>query len=516
MATHTLIADTNMRDLTLAASGDTVALAGHTLICDNDQSAYRICVTGIGTVQLLDGGCANLSYDPVPATVSIVGGTEANPLHASGGYGYDLNAAAEVIFYASDKNFCSITVHSATNASRPQFAKVVSASSNTVVLDRDMELQIGDVVGLNPQGSQTVDPSSTIRTVTDYTTEGGTYTVTLDSAPAPIPNAGAQCVLLTSAFAIKSHNGALIGQRGLVQGDIAGNEIGLFSASYTRSNPYIAYSKISVDRLVYAQVNRPYVAAQFGGGASINAGVYVSNSACGNWAEGGTAVPFTANFGRAYCPSLACGYDNRAYTPICGRGVYVGGGDVSPWPVPPFGRVEYVDTGMPSTLYSTLAPTSELVIRTASPETCVIHRAGGIATLVKKGGGDVVMAQAPVASAYQLASAGTDAVWYDQAVTVEAGARLTVAWRAFCNIGAIGGVQILADSPLFGQVAVPMGTADVLAQYTESTPPLGVWAPSRLLSWWNTSGHPVRVWVRGWGKAGTVYSNVQVVKGGAL
>lgn len=522
MASYTLAADSTIESFSPAA-GDKFDLNGHTLTVSSNLSTIGVSFFGSigGKIILKSGAWLKMNGDssapryPGAGTV-IQAGEENNPLPARGDFAtpYPLNAAAVLeSTFGNNQIFASIKTF-VDSPPRPQFARVVSSDATSIVIDRDMQLSAGDVIAFHPQTAQANNPNWPILTVTEYTSNGSVHTIKTSSRSFN-PGAGAQCVLLTCGFCVQCYT--ITSPMGPIMGRIMGDEIGFYHPHYFQSVPVIG-GDVDVFRLVCAQNQYQSFFYGFGNSARIKCGKYVSNSVMA-WAregDGNFGSAFSADIGEAYCPSLHAGYNNREYRPINGRGIIVRGGDVSVWPCPPLGRAEYVDTTLPGTLYSALGPSSELVIRTTSPETCVIHRAAGIATLVKRGGGDAVMADAPVAEAYQLAPTGTDAVWHDQAVTVEAGARLTVAWRSFCSIGAIGGVQIIADSPLFGQVAVPMGTADVLAEYTESTPPLGVWGPSSLLSWRNTSGQPARVWVRGWGQGGIVYSNAQVVKGGQL
>lgn len=523
MANYTLSADTDLSTIPGLASGWEIDLGGHVLSVSNDMGAHAgLKASGTGTIRLLDGGNVDFSGSVPPSTVTIEGGTDANPLPSHGGYGYPMRASASIklLGESSVKTTYAgkIVSHCQNNKARKQFAKIVSSTATELVFDRDMELQVGDAIIAYPIPSQNKDPEWESCTVSSYDAQSKTATTTSRTYS---PATNSICLLLTCGFSV-----VLSGNNGYccLSCEISGDEIGLFfGANANAVNVPAVSGRVSLGRLVIFQC----WASEFCGfGVSgICAEQYVSNccQAGGAFNQTGNMffkTPSTVSFGEAYCPSLNVGWGNyfRSLNNgiLIGAGMYVGGGDLSLLPLRPYGTMEVVDCGLPSPLNETLADTAELVIRTTSPETCVIHRACGIATLVRKGDVDVVMAQAPVASAYQLAPTGEDAVWHDQAVTVEAGARLTVAWRAFCSIGDVCGVQILADSPLFGQVAVPMGTADVLAEYTESSPPLGVWGPSRLLSWRNTSAQPVRVWVRGWGKGGIVYSSCQIVKGGAL
>ena len=530
MANYVLAADTDLSAIPGLSNGWDIDLNGHVLAVSTDmRSVTGLKASGTGTIRLISGGAADFTgfsglTNPIPETIAIEGGTSASPLPAHRdaaniANNYPLRAAAFLLLGQQTGIFTRIVSHSATNADRAQFATIASATSTTLTFDRDMELEPGDVVGVVYRLSQSTDPNSQLLQVTAYDSQ--TNTATVATSINPVPNGGAGCVLLTAAFAIGTPT---IKPYFMPSSSISGDEFGVVFGGYLNSPSICGHA--SLKRLVVAASTWPFDNGVFGSG-DVDCDVYASNSGCGCYATYGAALTidafsYRASFGRAFCPSLFSAFYNytqssgKQYRGNTGAGVFVGGGDVSTYPLEPYGRAEFVDCGLPNPLYENIRETTELVIRTTSPETCVIHRAGGIATLVKKGGGDIIMAQAPVANAYQLAPTGTEAVWHDQAVTVEAGARLTVAWRAFCSIGAVGGVQILADSPLFGQVAVPMGAADVLAEYTESSPQPGTWGPSRLLSWRNTSGQPVRVWVRGWGRGGIGYSNAQVVKGGQL
>ena len=504
MGTVTLTEDKDFDDLTLAA-GDTIALGGYTLTSKRDASQLSFRLNGPGKIILLDGCYLRIGWNAIPSTVIIQGGTSESPLPPFGNHGFPLNASAVIdAGFKSFSKIISICSEIGANWKRKQFAKVLSAYGTTVVLDRDMELEVGDVVGFNVPTSQTKDPNQLPSTVTSY--DPLTHTVTL-SPLTLVPNTGSQCVLLTSAFVLTCSTETRF------SGTITGDELGIYTGT-TQKNSACLDGKCFLRRFVSAGKSWQYEHDVFGYNTFARLGIYVSTGGTGgNYAE---MVGYSADIGVAYCASLTNGYYNQTAAK-CGAGVVVHGGDVSIWPSAPCGYMEFVDTDLPSSLYASLSSTSELVVRTTNPPTCVIHRNSGIATLVKKSGGDTVMEASPVAEAFQLVPSGTEAVWHDQPATVEPGKKLIVSWLAYFGTGATGGgVQILVDSPLFGQVAVPMGTADVLAEYTESSPPLDVWGPSRLLSWRNTSGQPVRVWVRGWGKGGTVYSSVQVVKGGEL
>lgn len=513
MANYTLASDTDLSAIPGLSNGWDIGLGGHVLTVSTDmRSVTGLKASGTGTIRLVSGGAADFTgfrNTTIPATITIEGGTAENPLPAHRDAAniadnFPLRSSACMIVGQSCTIEGRVVSHSFTNADRPQYSAIASATATTLTLVDDVALEPGDVVGIL---FTSVEPNTAPAQVSAYDPQ--TKTATLSASLSTIPDSSCGCILFTSAFAIAQNPGdsnVCFGRMSEVRGD----ELGVQWGRYWNASAF--NGSVFLRRLVFSSLTFPHNLCVLGD-CDIRCGIYASN--CGNGSSNSSSR-YTAHLDLAYSGSLFSGYYTKNEHAIFGRGIKVGGGRVAAFGIEPYGAAEFVDCELPNPLYSQLRDTSELVVRTTSPETCVIHRAGGIATLVRKGGGDVVMAQSTVASAYQLAPTGAEAVWHDQAVTVEAGARLTVAWRAFCSIGAIGGIQILADSPLFGQVAVPMGAADVLAEHAESSPSPGEWGPSRLLSWRNTSGQPVRVWVRGWGQGGTVYSSAQVVKGGAL
>jgi hypothetical protein len=496
--------NTAIEDLTFS-SGDTFNLVGDAVLSvASDQSAKTgLKATGTGTILLLSGGNVDFSGATLPSTITIKGGTEESPLPSYGPY---LARSAAYIALATGDCKSPIVSHCVGNSSRIQAAKVVSSTSSTVTLDKDVAWEAGDYFGF-VYGSSSYTKTTII--VSQYDSASMTITHAINYS---IP-VGATVMLLSAGFCIGSLN-----KRPTFSGKISGDEVCL--ATEVAGTGSIVYGETKIKRLAcIISDSQPSVHCCFSLTLPpIRLGIFCSSGSLAGNRITGTAEQISTinncfNIGSAWCRGSHVIYGPDKYPQYK---ITLRGGTFTS-AIPTLCREEFVDVDLPSPLYSTLRETGEIVIRTTNPETCVIHRAGGIATLVKKGGGDTVMESAPVAEAFQLVPTGTDAVWHDQAATVEPGKKLTVAWRGYFGAGATGGgVQILADYPLFGQVAVPMGTADVLAEYSESSPTAEEWGPSRLVSWRNAGDQPVRVWVRGWGVGGTVYSSVKIVSGGSL
>jgi len=516
----TISTDTAIEDLFIS-SGETFTFSNNAVLTiSTDVSQYTaLKATGTGTIRLLNGGKADFSgTNPMPSTITIEGGTAANPLPAHGDYGYHARAAAEIILGGrnpSDSDSvdtrignahqCKIISHCAGNWDRQQFAKVVSSTSSTIVLDRDMALEAGDVIGWTNGMDETQRKQITVGTYDSNTiTHSSGITVT----------AGGTIVLLTAGFAVGSPD-YMFGTKGEVEGD----EICFMAKQAGRGS--ILYGPTFLQRATNVWNGSYYICTAICGLRSpISIGVCVTMGGAIGERDGGSGKVSnnTARLSSAINIGLAVGgvdhtwsnnygYDN-AKVRICGGRI--------------FGKLsylvcnEYVDTELPSELYSTLAETSEFIVRTTSPETCVIHRSNGLATLLHSGD-DTPMTGAPVRSAYLLQPESGESNWHDVPVTVPPQGSVTAVLNAYLVDATAGGLQILdGDYPAFGQVKVPMGAADVLAEAElPSGSATGAWLPAVRVTWRNDTDQPKKVVLRGWAD-GEAYVAVRAARGGQL
>jgi len=444
MATHVLTADTRMEDLGLA-SGDTIALNGFVLTCETDLSAITgLYATGSGTIRLLDGGNADFSgSNPLPADITIEGGTEETPLPAHGDYGYEMRSSACIKVRASAKHKCSFLTHCVGNWNRPQCAKILSISGNVVYLDSDMELEPGDEVTSNVSGNSRYFVSS-------YNQENNAVTLTSTSNLA----AGNLFVLVTAGFCVFS-SGYLF-----IDGDVIGDEIGAISSHANASTP-IFLGALNIERIACAYRTWTVTEGVLRN-ASGKVGTFCTGSVLfGVDGNGGGCV----TIGRLYAAAGICGDGSTGVrTP---SSVYAFGGMIgNAWAGVPTGVSELVDVDIKNPIYNTLSSTAELTLRTTGDvPTCAVHRAGGIATLVQRADFTVPTS---LPNAWLLTPIDDGTAWHDEPVTVRPGETLTIQWYGFLGDEAASmGVQILdGDCAFFGQVAVPMGAADVLAEYT--------------------------------------------------
>ena len=504
MATHTLSADTRLEDIAGLASGDTIALAGHVLTCETDMRAIMLSASGTGTIRLLNGGGANFAGYYLSEGITLEAGTSENPLPSHGDGTYPLRSAACVVLLsvANGLNRCNIVSHCADNAARTQFAKVASATSSVITFDRDMGLELGDVIGICPPEN---DPNIGVATVQSYDSQSNTATISGITRYIPT---GSICTLLTSAFCVTCRDSTQMPGFSFYN-SIVGDEVGFLGNKYGDSSCFLG--EINLKRMVVGGIGYIYAYSPLRG-ANVDIGVYSSNLCNGP----SYIAPLAGSIGDAFCPSLFTGYYNNGSMlarGTTGRGLSVMGGFSSfrPWNVN--GRVEMVDCEEPSPLYERMLSTTELVVRTTNPVSCTVHRADGIATLKQRA---ELSPSIALPDAWLLQqTAGT--AWHDEPIVVQPGATLAVQWYVcLLESGATAGVQILdGDNPLFGQVAVGMGVADTLAEYTlPNDTPVEAWQPVKQLTWRNTTGREKKVVLRGWASGGNAYSRITSVPGG--
>jgi hypothetical protein len=483
MATHTLIAYTRMEDLTGLASGDTISLNGHVLTCETDLSAKTgLYATGTGTIRLLDGGNCDFSgSNPLPATVTLEGGTEENPLPAHGDYGYPLRAAA-CIKNAANIFAGQIISHCEGNASRVPFARTIASSAGSMTLDRPVDWESGDaLLLLKSDGSATL--------VTADGINHDTRVVTLSTTA----NAGVGTVaaLATAGFVLQgaSANGVY------TTGPVSGDELGTVQVGTNWRAQHFA-GNVDVGRIV-----APYTGDTLFSTNAIRVGTLVS----------GMSIAYSssnpaADIGRIVGARIASGPARvRAF-----GGVIAASNALSPT----YGRVELCDVELPAALYSSLGGNSELFLRTTEPRTCVVHRAGGLATLVQRADFAVPTS---LPDAWFLSPVGDGTAWHDEPVTVRPGETLAVQWYAMLGEdGATAGVQILdGEFPGFGSMALGMGLAECFAEYAipAATEALR-WIPPVNIAWRNTSQRTRKIVLRGWARGGSAYSRIGTVQGG--
>ena len=507
--THTLPADTRMEDLPGLASGDTIALCGHVLTCGSNLSAITgLYATGTGTIRLLNGGNADFSgSNPLPSTVTIEGGTEDTPLPAHGDYGY-VGRAAAVLTLRAGTNFAgNILSHCVGNSGRVQAAIVVASTSSTISLDREVDWEAGDVIGW------TTGPQETARkTIAISSLMEDAHTI-LHTSNTVVP-VGALCLLLTAGLVIKNSNGCFSGQ-------ILGDEVGLGYDNAGTTNGVLQGSRVNIRR---------YVVLPTGTGEWITDAISLSIGSFGHvgilQTMGGAIGWRLTNDNGAYLAQsgpLDIGVANAGYIGRVRSGHSLSacvhrvlGGTILSNVAPVYGRSEYVDVSLPATLYSSLSDRDELVIRTtkSTSQLCVVHRAGGIATLVDRTDIEIPTS---LPDAWRLDPIEDGTAWHDVPMTVLPGKTLSCIWYWMLGEeGATAGCQILdGEGPGWGSIAMNPGMAEVLA---ETAVPDGA-SPLRPfvavpISWRNPGREIRKVVLRGWARGGTAYSRIDPAAGG--
>ncbi len=509
--THALSADTRMEDLPGLASGDTIALGGHVLSCETDLSAITgLYATGTGTIRLLDGGNCDFSgSNPLPATVTIEGGTEDNPLPAHGDYGYVGRAAAVLTLRGGTTFSGNIISHCVGNSNRVQAAIATASTSSTIVLDREVDWGPGDAIGWTNGPSEGGDTSLFYLTARD--TSGKMIT---HAANTTVP-IGAVCVLLSVGLALGSTSGHL----GL-DGHIKGDEVGLFLSNNNVTGRVCGLLDIvRIALLPGFSCANFRLGALFGPSAAGRAGTAVTSAwLCGyryNIATVYSVPPVgPLRIGEAFACGIGCTFYNGHYGVRAQLAIRKGGIILSAV-APCYARSEYVDVSLPENLYSSIVDFDELVIRTTGNHpTHTVHRAGGIATLVDRTDIEVPTS---LPDAWRLDPIEDGTAWHDVPMTVLPGKTLSCIWYWMLGEeGATAGCQILdGEGPGWGSIAMNPGMAEVVA---ETAVPDGA-SPLRPfvavpISWRNPGREIRKVVLRGWARGGTAYSRIDPAAGG--
>ena len=510
--THTLVADTRMEDLPGLASGDTIALGGHVLTCETDLSAITgLYATGTGTIRLLDGGNCDFSgSNPLPATVTIEGGTEDNPLPAHGDYGYVGRAAAVITLRGGTTFSGNIISHCVGNSNRVQAAIVTTSTSSSIALDREVDWEAGDAIGWTNGPSEGGDTS--IFYLAARTASGNMVT---HAANTTVP-AGAVCSLLTVGFAVGSRYGSL-----MLDGHIRGDELGVYVAA--NNSDGVVCGNINIARIAllpWFSCSYSRFGALFGPRAMGRAGIAVTSAyLCGARIASNTNnhFPYPLIGPLLIGTAVAAGIGHTwGGTHYCAR-VQLSirnGWIILSKVAPSYGRSEYVDVSLPKNLYSSIVPSDELVVRTTNPPTHTVHRAGGIATLVDRADIEVPTS---LPDAWRLDPIEDGTAWHDVPMTVLPGKTLSCIWYWMLGEeGATAGCQILdGECPGWGSIAMNPGMAEVLA---ETAVPDGA-SPLRPfvavpISWRNPGREIRKVVLRGWARGGTAYSRIDPAAGG--
>ena len=509
--THALPADTRMEDLPGLASGDTIALGGHVLTCESNLSAITgLYATGTGTIRLLNGGNADFSgSNPLPSTVTIEGGTKDTPLPAHGDYGYVGRAAAVLTLRGGTSFSGNILSHCVGSSGRVQAAIVTGSTSSTVILDREVDWEAGDVIGWTTGPAESGDPFFFY--VTERDASGNIIT---HAANTTIP-VGAVCILLSVGFAVGCTSDSLA-----LWGHIEGDEIGIFLANNNKTGRVCGIIDIArIALLPWFSCQYFRLGALFGPEVMGRAGIAVTSAWLCGYRYNASSVYSTypvgpLRIGAAFACGIGCTFNNVHY---CVRAqLYIRNGGIIRSPVAPvYGRSEYVDVSLPDNLYSSITNLDELVVRTTSPRsTGVVHRAGGIATLVDRTDIEIPTS---LPDAWRLDPIEAGTAWHDVPMTVLPGKTLSCIWYWMLGEeGATAGCQILdGEGPGWGSIAMNPGMAEVLAETAvpDGASPLRPFV-SVPISWRNPGREIRKVVLRGWARGGTAYSRIDPAAGG--
>lgn len=508
--THVLAADTRMEDLPGLASGDTIGLGGHVLTCESNLSAITgLYATGTGTIRLLDGGNCDFSgSNPLPATVTIEGGTEDNPLPAHGDYGYVGRAAAVITLRGGTTFSGNIISHCVGNSNRVQAAIVTASTSSSIALDREVDWEAGDAIGW------TNGPSEQRRSII-YPTECNPENKTLTHTTNTTVPVGAVCILLSSGFCVGSNGGISF------SGRVSGDELGCICAgtdSMSLLNGITTINRVT-ELHPFGNTGASSNHQMFSNKGTGRAGIVCTMGYAIGYRSNNSdtlALPTSgpADIGAAYASGIGCTYGGVWNT---FRGMFrISGGILLSKIAPVYARCEYVDVELPATLYNTLSAMDELVVRTTAPPhpTCTVHRASGIATLVDRTDIEVPTS---LPDAWRLDPIEAGTAWHDVPMTVLPGKTLSCIWYWMLGEeGATAGCQILdGEGPGWGSIAMNPGMVEVLA---ETAVPDGA-SPLRPLvavpiSWRNPGREIRKVVLRGWARGGTAYSRIDPAAGG--